>query len=253
MTVTDALWKRYRDEGDPDARAELLNCYLGLVHHSAREIAGRIGNTVELDDLVSAGTLGLVKALESFELERGLAFSTYAVRRIKGSILDELRSLDWLPRSARARGRQIAAAVAELESKLERPAEPREVAGALGIDLSTFWKWREDMTGGLTVPLDGSAGDDHGSATLEETLADPEAPRPDEMVTREEGMAAVRDAIGKLPPRERTVLALYYYEEMNLKQIAEVLHVTESRVSQIRTQALKRLKGQFTLMEQVRP
>lgn len=242
-TMTDALWQRYRGTGDPAARTQLLDRYLGLVHHVARQVAARVSDVVEVDDLVSAGTLGLVQALESFDLSRGLAFSTFAMRRIRGSILDELRSRDWVPRSVRSKGRQLAAIVAQLEGRLGRAPEPQEVAGALSLDMPTYWRWREEVDGAVLVSLDGSVGTDHAeAASLEETLGDPGAPVPGESLAQEETVANLKHAIGMLPPKERTVLALYYYEELNLRQIAEVLHVTESRVSQIRTQALKRLR-----------
>lgn len=243
QTMTDALWQRYRGTGDPEARSQLLDRYLGLVHHVARQVAARVSDVVEVDDLVSAGTLGLVQALESFDLSRGLAFSTYAMRRIRGSILDELRSRDWVPRSVRAKGRQMATVVAQLEGKLGRAPEPQEVAGVLAIDMPTYWRWREEIDGAVLVSLDGSVTLDHAeAASLEETLSDANAAVPGDMLGQEETVAGLRHAIGMLPPKERTVLALYYYEELNLRQIAEVLHVTESRVSQIRTQALKRLR-----------
>ena len=240
--LTDALWERYEQTGDPVARAQLLDRYLGLVHHVAREIAVRTP-MLEVDDLVSAGTLGLVRALESFERERGLAFSTYAVRRIRGAILDDLRSRDWIPRSVRIKGRRLAAAVTELQVRLGRAPEPAEVARAIGIDIGTYWDWRNAVDGGTVVSLDaGAAPGERASLSLEETLGDADAPLPgQELVVREEH-AHLREAIGELPEKERVVLSLYYYEEMNLRQIAEVLHVTESRISQIRTQALRRLR-----------
>lgn len=245
--IADALWQRYRSTGDPEARTQLLDRYLGLVHHVARQVAARVSDVVEVDDLVSAGTLGLVQALESFDLSRGLAFSTYAMRRIRGAILDELRSRDWVPRSVRAKGRQMAAVVASLEGRLGRSPEPTEVASALSLDMETYWRWREEVDGAVLVSLDGSVSSDHAeSATLAETLSDAAAERPGDAVTQEETVATLRHAIGMLPPKERTVLALYYYEELNLRQIAEVLHVTESRVSQIRTQALKRLRQRMS-------
>lgn len=250
-TMTDALWQRYRGTGDPAARTQLLDRYLGLVHHVARQVAARVTDMVEVDDLVSAGTLGLVQALESFDLSRGLAFSTFAMRRIRGSILDELRSRDWVPRSVRSKGRQLAAAVAQLESRLGRSPEPQEVAGALSLDLATYWRWREEIDGAVLVSLDGSASLEHAeAASLEETLRDQNAPVPGELLAQEETVANLKLAIGMLPPKERTVLALYYYEELNLRQIAEILHVTESRVSQIRTQALKRLRQRLVPAEE---
>ncbi|MGE0443395.1 MAG: sigma-70 family RNA polymerase sigma factor [Gemmatimonadales bacterium] len=243
--VTDALWQRYSKDRDPDARAQLLDRYLGLVHHCARDMAGRVGHAVEFDDLLGAGTLGLVQALEGFDLSRGLAFSTYAMRRIRGAILDELRSRDWRPRSVRTKGRAMAAVVSALELRFGRPPGPEEVARAMGIDLETYFRMKEDVDGGIMVSLAGNVargGDD--ALRLEETLADPTGGEGFDEVGRTETFDRLKVAIRHLPPRERTVLSLYYYEELNLKQIAEVLHVTESRVSQIRTQALKRLREQ---------
>jgi RNA polymerase sigma factor for flagellar operon FliA len=241
--ITDTLWQRFAKNHDAEARAQLLDRYLGLVHHCARDMAGRVGHAVEFDDLLGAGTLGLVQALEGFDLSRGLAFSTYAMRRIRGAILDELRSRDWRPRSVRTKGRQMAAVVSALEVRFGRPPVPDEVARAMGIDLDTYFRIKEDVEGGVIVSLAGTVargGDD--ALRLEETLADPSGTEAFEEVGRTETFARLKTAIRQLPPRERTVLSLYYYEELNLKQIAEVLHVTESRVSQIRTQALRRLR-----------
>jgi RNA polymerase sigma factor for flagellar operon FliA len=248
-SLTDALWARYRSTGCPQARAELLDRYLGLVHHVAREIGARTP-VVEIDDLVSAGALGLVRALESFDLSRGLAFSTYAVRRIRGAILDDLRSRDWTPRSVRVKGRRLAAAVAELERQLGRKPEHREVAEAVGIDLATYWQWRAAVDGGVMVSFETAASTGPRTAlSLEETLNDPDAPLPGHELAQAERSAGLREAIGQLPEKERTVLGLYYYEELNLRQIAEVLHVTESRISQIHTRALKRLREMLAAEE----
>lgn len=252
-TVTDVLWERFSTTGDVDARSQLLDRYLGLVHHSARDMANRVGHAVEFEDLLSAGTIGLVQALEGFDLSRGLAFSTYAMRRIRGAILDELRSRDWRPRSVRSKGRQLAAVVVALETRFGRAPGPEEVARAMGIDLKTYYRMKEDVDGGVMVSLAGTVargGDD--ALKLEETLADPTGDEAFEDVGRRETFQRLKLAIGRLPPRERTVLSLYYYEELNLKQIAEVLHVTESRISQIRTQALKRLREEPLVNEEDR-
>jgi RNA polymerase sigma factor for flagellar operon FliA len=249
-SVTDALWQRYSKRRDPVARAELLDRYLGLVHHCARDMVARVGHAVEFEDLVSAGTVGLVQALEGFDLSRGLAFSTYAMRRIRGSILDELRSRDWRPRSVRARGRQLAAVVTALQTRFGRAPAPEEIARAMGIDLESYYRIKEDLEGGVMVSLAGTVargGDD--ALRLEETLADPGGAEPFEDLGRQETFQRLRVAVAHLPPRERTVLSLYYYEELNLKEIAEVLHVTESRVSQIRSQAIRRLREHSTVEE----
>ena len=141
-TMPAELWQRYRETADPEARRELLELYIGLVHHVAREMSRR--TKVELDDLVSAGTFGLIRALDSFDLSRGLAFSTYAVRRIRGAILDDLRSQDWAPRAVRVKARRLQVATVALEARLGRSPRPEEVAEQLDIDITTYWRWRDD-------------------------------------------------------------------------------------------------------------
>jgi RNA polymerase sigma factor for flagellar operon FliA len=241
---TEVLWERYRRAGDLDARARLLDGYLGLVLHCAREIAGRVSRSVELDDLISAGTLGLVQALEGFDPSQGLAFSTYAVPRIRGAVLDELRRLDWMPRTLRGRSRQLARARAELEQQLGREPSATEIAGRLGIDLPTYWRWVGESDGRVMLGLDemvgaGSADECH----VRETIADPAGVLPGERMEHEDRLRVLRAAFAALPEKDRLVLTLYYYEGLNLRQIGEVLHVSESRVSQIRSRALRRLRA----------
>ncbi len=241
--LNGALWARYRSHGDPEARAQLLDRYIGLVHHTAREIIRRVSREVELDELVSAGTLGLVQALEGFDPGRGLAFSSYAVPRIRGAMLDELRAQDWVPRSVRARGRQLAQARDGLLRTLGRMPAASEVAHALGVDLDTYWRWADQAEGRVVLALDAPAGpDDHGDSPLSETIADQDCPDPGADLARAETLQALHEAFAALPAKDRLVLSLYYYEQLNLKEIGGVLHVSESRVSQIRTRALRRLR-----------
>lgn len=242
--LTDALWSRYRDDGDVEARAQLLDGYLGLVHHTARELLKTVSQDLELDELVSAGTLGLVQAIEGFELARGLAFSTYAVPRIRGAMLDELRSRDWIPRSIRTRRRLLARTSAVLQHQLGRAAEPHEMAAALGVDLPTYWRWTGEADPRVMLALHHAATREGEEHRLEETIPDPASREPFEALTQAETLAELRDAFADLPHKERLVLTLYYYEELSLRQIGEVLHVTESRVSQIRQRALQRLRVQ---------
>jgi RNA polymerase sigma factor FliA len=239
------LWQRYRDTADPDARRQLLELYIGLVHHVAREMSRRT-NAAELDDLVSAGTFGLIRALDSFDLSRGFAFSTYAVRRIRGAMLDDLRSQDWAPRAMRVKARRLQVATTALECRLGRSPKPEEVADQLDIDVSTYWRWRDETASRTVVSYEGELrGGFGGTTALQEVLDDPNAARPAEELSRQEDVKTLRDAIARLPEKERTVMALYYYEELNQRQIAEIMHVTESRVSQIRTQAMKRLRSRL--------
>ncbi len=250
--LTDALWARYRAGGDVDARARLLDGYLGLVHHAARELLKTVSQQLELDELVSAGTLGLVHAIEGFDPGRGLAFSTYAVPRIRGAMLDELRSRDWIPRSIRTRRRLLARTRAALQQQLGRAPEPHEMAVALGIDLPTYWRWSGETDPRVMLALHHAATHEGEEHALEETIPDPASLEPHEALTHAETLAELRDAFTELPQRERLVLTLYYYEELSLRQIGEVLHVTESRVSQIRQRALARLRRQVELQEDSR-
>jgi len=240
---TRLLWDRYRANGDPQARSQLLDKYLGLVHHIARKQVVRTGGAVELDDLVSAGMLGLVLALDGFDPTRGLAFSTYATPRITGAILDELRGRDWVPRSVRSKRRKLDSAVEALSTVLGRAPQPEEVAAALEIDVEQYYRWREDVESAVMVSFDSTAMQGRGEpGSLTEMLGDPNQVQAVDTLTKEEEVEAVRDAIAELAKKERIVLALYYYEELTLKQIAEILHLTESRISQIRSQALRRLR-----------
>lgn len=237
---TDILWARYRSHGDADARAQLLVRHLGLVHHVAREVSRRIPS-IEIGELVSAGSLGLMKALDSFDLSRGLAFSTYAVLRIRGAILDDLRSRDATPRSVRAKRRKIEAVAAALEAELGRSPTPREMADRLEVDLETFWKWRDTLGVYSDVDLPQRSKGPRASRDAE-NHADPSASLVSQQLVDSEHVSQLRSLISRLPEQQRKVLALYYYEELNLRQVGEVLHVSESRVSQIRSQALHRLK-----------
>ncbi len=241
--LTAALWSRFRDQRDLVARAELLDRHLGLVYHAAREIARQVPPEIDLDDLIGAGTLGLVQALEGFDTSRGLAFSTYAMPRIRGAILDDLRRRDWTPRGVRARRRLIQDAHTDLMQQFGRTPAAEEMAARLEVDLATYWRWQKDVEGATLIaldePLDSGSGET-GGAALE--VADPAAIEPHEALERAEVLESLREALGSLPERDRLVLALYYHEELNLKQIGEVLHVTESRVSQIRTRALARMR-----------
>lgn len=239
---TDVLWARYRSAGDPDARAQLLLRHLGLVHHVAREVSRRIPS-IEIGELVSAGALGLMKALDSFDLSRGLAFSTYAVLRIRGAILDDLRSRDSTPRSVRMKRRRIEAVAAALEAELGRSPTARETAERLNIDIATFWKWR-DTVGSYSEAESPPAKPGRASRNAE-NHADPAAALPSQQLVDSEHVAHLRRLISRLPEQQRKVLALYYYEELNLRQVGEVLRVSESRVSQIRSQALRRLKAEL--------
>jgi RNA polymerase sigma factor for flagellar operon FliA len=251
-TVTDELWKRYKETGSSEARSALLDQYLGLVHYSARALAAKIPQSVELEDLVSAGTLGLIQALEGFDVSRGHVFSTYAMQRIRGAMLDDLRSRDWVPRTARSRARKLAETTAQLEAHLGRSPTHNEIAAYLEVDMESYWRQWVDGDRSHTIPLDSPSLDcTPGTVRLDEIICDPDAEDPSVRITHDEDLACLREAIAGLPPKERIVLALYYYENLNLRQVGEVLHLTESRVSQIRSQALGRLRANAELQAAV--
>jgi RNA polymerase sigma factor for flagellar operon FliA len=235
------LWAAYA-AGDVDARDALLRDNLSLVHHVARQLARGLAADADVDELVSAGTMGLMSALESFDLGRGLAFSTFAVPRIRGAILDELRRQDHVPRSVRRKTRSIAAAREALTRTLGRAPELTEVAGALGVDTETLWRWQADVEGAVHVPLDRNAMDRDGTVSPADFLGNGEE-LTDDRLTREEEVARLREALLGLKDQERTVLSLYYFEELKAREIAEVLGVSESRISQIRSKALGQLRG----------
>lgn len=218
--------------------------HLGLVYHVARALARRCV-TVELDELVSAGTLGLIDALAHFDETRGLAFTTFATPRIRGAMLDELRRLDHVPRSVRRRTRAVASATAALANELGTAPAAAQLAARLGIDRTTLWRWQCDSEGTHSLPLERAHPDDDGSQAGEEYLSASSECEVDDALTREQELAAMANAIRALGSRERAVLTLYYYEELRLHQIGEVLGVSESRVSQLRTQAIAQLRDQL--------
>jgi RNA polymerase sigma factor FliA len=248
--VAEALFSRYRETGDVGARAQLLDLYLGLVHYGARELVRTCPAGVEVDELVSAGTLGLVQALDGFDPARGLAFSTYAMPRIRGAMLDELRSRDWMPRTVRTRGRQIKQARATLQQKLGRAPGEAEMAGALGVDLETYRRWASESQARILLEMDRPVEvESGGGVRLAETIPDEAGEQPGESLARAESRDALRAAIESLSAKDRLVLSLYYYEGLTLKQIGEVMHVTESRISQIHSRVLERLRERIGSVE----
>lgn len=243
MLQTDSrtLWAAHA-RGDVDARDALLRDNLSLVHHVARQLARGLTADVDVDELVSAGTMGLMSALEAFDLGRGLAFSTFAVPRIRGAILDELRRQDHVPRSVRRKTRCLAAARESLTRQLGRSPELSEIATALGVDAETLWRWQADIEGAIHVPLDRGAGDHDDAVVCPSDIVGNGEELTDDRLGREEDITLLREALLSLKDQERTVLSLYYFEELKAREIAEVLGVSESRISQIRSKALAQLR-----------
>lgn len=223
--------------------------HLNLVYHVARKLSRKLGGDVEFEELVSAGTIGLMDALDKFDPARGHAFSTFAVPRIRGAILDELRRLDPVPRSIRDKQRQIEGAETVLEQRLERAPSDAETAREMGLDADTLFRWRSETEHTQMVSLE-SSGPDHEARgrSHKEVLVDDGAEGADEAVARAQRHAALRRELEELDPQERTVLSLYYYEELKLREIGEVLGLTVSRISQIRTAALAKLRDRVSTL-----
>lgn len=241
--TTPALWHAYA-QGDPQARSRLLAEHLNLVHHVARQLSRALAAPADLDELISCGTIGLMNALEAFDPSRGLAFSTFAVPRIRGAILDELRRQDHVPRSVRRKTREISQARETLTRIFGRPATDNELAEHLGVDRATFWRWQAETENAVHISIDHAEGDHGGSpgGLPPDVLAVETESSVEEDITREQERELLKAAIGRLKDQERIVLTLYYFEELKLHEIADVLRLTESRVSQIRTKALARLR-----------
>ncbi len=239
--LASQLWQRAAD-GDLEARDTLLLEHLNLVHHTARQLSRRIAVQVDYDELVSAGTIGLIAALGAFDVTRGLAFSTFAIPRIRGAILDELRRQDHVPRSIRRKTRDISHARELIMREQGRAAEDAEIAGHLGVDLGTLWRWQGEIEGAVHLPLDRTASDNDTSPAPADFLTSSDEVGIDDLIGREQEVGLLRDAIMALNEQESTVLALYYFEELKLQEIGDILGITESRVSQIRAKALGRLR-----------
>jgi RNA polymerase sigma factor for flagellar operon FliA len=242
------IWQRYKEHGDLAARDQLILAYSPLVKY----VAGRMGSSlpahVENGDLISYGLLGLIGAIERFDLSRNIKFETYAVSRIRGSIIDELRALDWVPRSVRSWARKVEAAVTRLENELMRTPTDEETAAFLELDVETFLDIVNQISSSGLVALDefwnvSNTGQDRFN--LIDTIEDTDAPDPSHAYRVQALKETLAAAIQRLPERERIVIGLYYYEGFTLKEIGEVLGVTESRVSQLHTKAILRLRGRI--------
>jgi len=241
-----SLWLDFSRTRDQGLRDRLILTYAPLVKYVAGRIGSGLPAHVDEGDLVSYGLLGLIGAIERFDPQRDIKFETYAIARIKGAIIDELRALDWVPRSVRSRAREIERAIADLEAKLGRAPTDEEIATKVGISTSDLEDSLTEISRSSIAALDelwtvsGEGGD---QVSLLDTIEDIEGPDPQLELTQTETKEALGEAIARLPEREKLVVTLYYYEELTLREIGEVLGVTESRVSQLHTKAILRLKA----------
>ncbi|WP_250446819.1 RNA polymerase sigma factor WhiG [Actinotalea sp. C106] len=245
-TTVDSLWAVFKESGDRGARERLILHYAPLVTMVAARVGAGLPNTVEQADLVSYGMFGLIDAIEKYETDRAVKFETYASSRVRGAIIDELRAIDWIPRSVRTKARAVDRAYAELEGELRRAPSEQEVANRLEIGVGELRAVFTQLSTVNVAALDeliGAGAERGDSLSLIDTLEDPGAVDPAGSVEAQETKLLLARAIERLGEREKIVLVLYYYEGMTLAEIGRVLGVTESRISQMHTAAMLRLRA----------
>lgn len=240
-----ALWRSYHEHRDPALRDRLVLHYAPLVKY----VAGRVGTGlpahVDIADLVQSGIFGLVDAIDRFEPERGLKFETYAMQRIRGAILDDLRAQDWVPRSVRSRAREVERALERLAARLQRTATDPELAEELGISVPELREVYAQLQLTSVVALDELIAVGRGGSSLAETLPDDSVPDPGAVLDGAENRRLLAQAVSQLVERDRVVVSLYYFENLTLAEIGKVLGVTESRVCQLHTRAVLRLRSKL--------
>lgn len=234
------LWKNYAKTGSPELREKLILEYAPLVKLVAGRLLMYLGYNVEYDDLVGYGIFGLIDAIDKFDPNKEVKFETYASLRIRGAILDQIRKMDWIPRTVRQRQKKITEAIKEIELRTGKEATDEEIAEQLGISSQEYDDWQSQMKVTGVVSLDEfvEAGSDVSDSSSMTSRMD----RPEEAVEREELKKMLAEALSSLTEKEQKVVLLYYYEELTLKEISNILEVSESRVSQLHTKALNKMK-----------
>lgn len=244
----EELWIRYKKTADAKIRDYFITKYAPLVKYVAGKVAiGKPGN-VEYDDLVGFGVFGLMDAIEKFDPAKKVKFNTYAVTRIRGSIYDELRSIDWVPRSIRQKAKEVEQSIQAVEARTGRVATDEQIAEEMQVDIREFYSTMTKISGTSLISLSDTwyGGNDNDKVAIMDTLESHSSLTPDEHVEREAVRDLVVQGINELPDKERKVLILYYYEDLTLKEIGEVLEVTESRVSQLHTKAIIKLRAKLS-------
>ena len=241
------LWRTYKRTKDQAVKEQLIRKYLYLVKYVAGRMAMKLPSHVDVDDLSGAGAMGFLAALEAYDPEREVDFPTYALNRIRGSILDELRGLDWVPRFVRKKARMVERALGELEQRLKRQPTDEEVAQHLKMSLAEYHQTLNEVRGNTLVSLDEGWSDERseGGPLPSQTPKELNQPDPFMDLAVKERRTILAKLIDTLPRQERTVLALYYYDELTMKEIGEVLDISESRVSQVHSGAVLRLKARL--------
>jgi RNA polymerase sigma factor for flagellar operon FliA len=244
----EELWVEYRKTKAPAIRESFIKQYAPLVKYVAGKVAMGMPHSVEFDDLVGFGVFGLIDAIDKFDPEKNVKFKTYAVTRIRGAIFDELRSIDWVPRSVRQKTREVEDAIGSLEAQLGRVATDQEIASSLGMNEEEYLKTIQKISTTSIISIDDVwySGDENDKVSIRDSIEAPSSLNPDVVVEKDEIKRVIVEAINDLPDKEKKILVLYYYEDLTLKEIGQVLEVTESRVSQLHTKAILRLRSKLT-------
>lgn len=237
------LWDEYTKNKSLDIREKLILEYAPVVRHVAGRLSMYLGYNVDYDDLVGYGIFGLIDAIDKFDSMKAVKFETYASVRIRGAILDQIRKMDWIPRTIRQRQKKIDTAIKQIEAEHGRNATDEEIAAVLGISLHEFVEWQSQMKITNVVSLDEfmEQGSEIPATTAKSTHFD----GPEEVVEKEELKRMLQEAIELLTEKERRVIELYYYEDLTLKEISNILEVSESRISQLHTRGLQKMKSKM--------
>lgn len=243
------VWNKYKATQDPKAYEQLVTAYIHLVRYVANRLAINLSTQVEIDELISYGVEGLLDAIEKYDIERNIKFETYAISRIRGSMIDGLRAMDWVPVSVRQKAKDLEKAYNYLETSLGRAATDEELAGYLGVSIEALHKMvKEASTATITYLEDFIPNEDgeEKSKRIADYLKDESAKNILEILEMDAVKATLADAVGKLPEKEKQVITLYYFEGLTLKEIGLVLNLSESRISQLHTKAVLRMRSKLT-------
>ncbi len=242
------IWRAYKTTRDPQVRDRLILRHASLVKYVAGRLAMGLPPMVDVDDLISYGVFGLMDAIDKFDPDRQVKFETYAIARIRGAMLDGMRAYDWIPYSARQKARELESAYARVEAALGRSATDEEIAAELGVTTTQLSRMLLDVRALTLTSLDetwGGGDEDSGGVRPIEVLVDTNAEDPTSNMEFEEQKVILAEAITKLPEKERTVITLYYYEGLTAKEISHILGVSQSRISQLHSKAVFRLRGKL--------
>jgi len=243
--MTATAYQKHPPEDAARTAEQLLQEYLPMIRYHAGQLIRRVPNSIEMDDLIDAGVLGLLDSAQRFDHSRDVQFKTFAAYRVRGAMIDYIRQFDWLPRGLRDTSKQVQAAMLELEHSYGRPAEEDEIAKHLGMTVEEYRTRLQHVRGMAVVYFDDLPviGDDEDSLDILESIDANDGETPETQTAMRQFADNLASGIDSLPPRERILLTLYYFEELNMKEIALILNLTESRVSQLHSQMVLRLRG----------